>query len=77
MSALGRGGRLEDVDAAYQLLIDAHDGLDDEASCALDARLVLVLANHIGDIDVLREAIAVAHASLPSVYADDETDEQR
>jgi hypothetical protein len=31
----------------------------------LDAKLVLILANHIGDIDVLREAIALAKQSKP------------
>ena len=34
--------------------------LSDEQSADLDAALVLILANHIGDIDVLREAIALA-----------------
>jgi hypothetical protein len=52
-----------DPDAAYRSIIEAHRGLSAEASADLDARLVLVLANHIGDADVLAEAIALAQAS--------------
>lgn len=55
--------RLADPDALLALLLDAHKGLDAEASRRLDARLVLLLANHIGDMDALRQAIALARAS--------------
>jgi hypothetical protein len=41
-------------------LVEARRGLTVEAAADLDAKLVLVLANHIGDIDVLTEAIALA-----------------
>jgi hypothetical protein len=51
-------------DDFYEALIDAHDGLDDERSEQLHARLVLLLANHIGDIAVLREALALARKGL-------------
>jgi hypothetical protein len=51
-------------DAFYEMLIEAHRGLDDEASELLHARLVLLLANHIGDLRVLREAIDVARAGV-------------
>jgi hypothetical protein len=47
-------------DDFYQALIEAHRGLSDEQSMALNARLVLLLANHIGDMDVLREALRLA-----------------
>lgn len=47
-------------DDFYAELIDAHDGLSKAASDALNARLVLTLANHIGDRETLREAIRVA-----------------
>ena len=47
-------------DDFYQLLIDAHRDLSDEHSAALNARLILLLSNHIGDIAVLREALALA-----------------
>ena len=49
-------------DAAYAALVEARRGLSEEAAAALDARLVLILANHIGEMDVLDEAIALAKA---------------
>ncbi|MET0968296.1 MAG: DUF2783 domain-containing protein [Tardiphaga sp.] len=53
-----------DPDAAYRQIIEAHRGLSDEQSAALDTTLVLVLANHIGDADVLAEAIKLAKRRL-------------
>ena len=50
-------------DDFYEALIDAHNGLTDEQSEALNARLILVLANHIGDLRVLREALQAAQAA--------------
>ncbi len=47
-------------DDAFRDLVEAHRGLSDEQSSDLDTALVLILANHIGDVDVLREAIALA-----------------
>ncbi|MGK7865061.1 DUF2783 domain-containing protein [Falsiroseomonas sp. E2-1-a4] len=52
--------RLADPDAIFALLVEAHRGLDAAASRRLDARLVLILANHIGEDAVLRQAIALA-----------------
>jgi predicted LPLAT superfamily acyltransferase len=52
--------RLADPDALFALLVEAHRDLDPAASRRLDARLVLLLANHIGDMEVLRAAIAAA-----------------
>ena len=46
----------------YEALIDAHRDLDTPASHTLNARLVLLLANHIGRLDVLRQALAAARA---------------
>ncbi|MCX8132425.1 MAG: DUF2783 domain-containing protein [Roseococcus sp.] len=60
MSRLSTEPRLADPDAVYALLMEAHRGLDEAASRMLDARLVLILANHIGDAQVLAEAIALA-----------------
>jgi hypothetical protein len=51
-------------DDFYEALIEAHRDLTDEQSEALNARLVLVLSNHIGDIGVLKEAFAVARRGL-------------
>jgi hypothetical protein len=51
-------------DDFYEMLIDGHRGLSDEQSELMNARLVLLLANHIGDLRVLREAIAAARAGV-------------
>ena len=53
-------------DDFYEALIRAHEGLSDAESHALNARLVLILANQIGDLTVLQEAIAQARRSLAS-----------
>ena len=50
-------------DDFYEALIEAHNGLSDEQSEALNARLILLLANHIGDLRVLREALAAAKSA--------------
>ena len=52
------------ADDFYEALIETHRDLDVAASHALNARLVLLLANHIGDLRVLREAIAAARAGV-------------
>jgi len=52
--------RFADPDAAYRLLAEAHRDLGEAQSAALNARLVLILANQLGDVEVLREALALA-----------------
>ena len=49
-------------DDFYQSLIDMHRGLTDEQSAQVNAKLILILSNHIGDIAVLREAMALARS---------------
>lgn len=51
---------LQACDDFYEALIAAHQGLSTPESHAMNARLVLLLANHIGDISVLRQALAIA-----------------
>ena len=58
--ALQRQANSRDPDALYAAIIEAHAGLSDADSAALNARLVLLLANHIGDESVVREALSVA-----------------
>lgn len=53
-------------DAFYEALLAAHHGLSDAESAALDSRLVLILANEVGDLGVLREALRIGRASLGS-----------
>lgn len=60
---LQRNPNLSDPDRIYNAIIDAHRGLSDADSLSLNARLVLLLANHIGDESIVREAIAVARAA--------------
>jgi hypothetical protein len=60
MSPLETASRLSDPDQAYRMLIEAHRGLPEEESAALNTRLVLILANQIGDMEALRAAIALA-----------------
>ncbi len=50
-------------DDFYQLLIDTHRGLDESQSAMLNAKLILILSNHIGDISVLREGMQIARGS--------------
>jgi hypothetical protein len=51
-------------DDFYEALIDTHRDLTDEQSAMVNAKLVLLLANHIGDIGVLREAMALAREEV-------------
>ncbi len=51
-------------DDFYEALIDTHRDLSDEQSERANARLILLLANHIGDIAVLREAMALARKDI-------------
>ena len=56
-------------DAFYEMLIEGHRGLTDEQSELMNARLVLLLANHIGDLAVLKEAIALARGGVDQAAA--------
>jgi len=51
-------------DDFYQALIDTHRDLSDAQSALVNAKLILLLANHVGDMHVLREALALARADL-------------
>jgi hypothetical protein len=51
-------------DDFYELLIETHRDLTEEQSAMVNARLILILANHIGDIGVLREALRLARADV-------------
>ena len=54
-------------DDFYQALIDLHRDLSDEQSELVNARLILLLANHIGDLDVLREAMRRAREGVEGI----------
>ena len=57
---LNRQANIDDPDGFYDELIASQRGLSDDKADALLARLVLILANHIGDPAVLREALILA-----------------
>jgi hypothetical protein len=54
---------LPEPDTFYEMLVDTHRDLSDEQSRMLDVQLVLLLSNHIGDLEVLRDAFAIARAN--------------
>jgi hypothetical protein len=58
--ALRRTLNLSQPDDVYNAIVDAHKGFDDEQCRAFDARLILLLVNHIGDAAVIREALREA-----------------
>lgn len=54
---------IANADDFYQLLLDAHHDLGEDESQAVNAKLILLLSNHIGDMDVLKAALAIAAPS--------------
>jgi hypothetical protein len=63
---LQRNPNFADADKVYTAIMEAHRGLTEAESAALNARLVLLLVNHIGDEDVVREALDIARAAATS-----------
>jgi hypothetical protein len=62
--ALRRTLNLVQPDDVYSAIVDAHKGLSEEQCRAFDARLILLLANHVGDEAAIREALELARQSL-------------
>ncbi|MEL7343363.1 MAG: DUF2783 domain-containing protein [Pseudomonadota bacterium] len=60
MTTLNTAPNLENPDTFYEALLKAHDDLTLEETHAFNARLVLILANHIGDPIVLNQALNAA-----------------
>ncbi len=56
--------RIARPDDLYAALIEAHRGLDSDKSERLNAKLILLLANHIGNTEVVEEALTVARRDL-------------
>ncbi|MFO1399531.1 MAG: DUF2783 domain-containing protein [Burkholderiales bacterium] len=65
MASLDVSPNLAAPDDFYEALIALHRDLTDAQSAAVNARLILLLANHVGDAQVLREAMAAARADIP------------
>ena len=55
---------IPDPDGFYEALVKAHEGLSEKDSAALNARLVFLLANQIGDQKILYDCVSVAHKPL-------------
>ena len=64
MTALNTAPNFANPDDFYESLIEMHHDLTEEQSQMVNARLILLLSNHIGDIDVLRAAMVQARAVL-------------
>ncbi|MEQ8397303.1 DUF2783 domain-containing protein [Thalassobaculum sp.] len=63
MAVLVTDPNLVDSDGFYERLMETHRGLSDAASRRVNAKLVLLLANHIGDPEVLEQALRVARGN--------------
>ena len=64
-------------DDFYQELIDLHRDLTDEQSATVNAKLILLLSNHIGDMEVLRTAMAAAREDVIATPASTSLPEPR
>jgi hypothetical protein len=60
MTQLTLSANLENADDFYAALLAVHDGLTEAEVHALNARLILILANHVGDQSVLEQALELA-----------------
>jgi hypothetical protein len=56
---------LQDADGFYEQLLDAHQGLSEQQSALLNARLILLLANQVGDAKLLKDCVEAAR-TFPS-----------
>lgn len=59
-----RSAQIADPDGFYEELMASLRGLDDDQAALMNSRLVLILANHIGDRRVLRQALALARGEV-------------
>lgn len=64
MPDLGTDRLAASGDLFYEALLQAHEGLSDEESARLNARLVLILANQVGDLDTLEAALRTARDGM-------------
>lgn len=64
--ALNTAPNIAAPDDFYEALLEAHKDLTRDESEALNARLILLLANHVGDANALQDALRIARETLPS-----------
>ncbi|TAG71831.1 MAG: DUF2783 domain-containing protein [Burkholderiales bacterium] len=60
---------MQDFDAFYEALIESHRDLTTAQSHEMNAKLVLLLANHIGELDVVRDALRRARETTLAAQA--------
>jgi len=72
MTALNIEPNIASADEFYEALLDTHRGLTTAQSASVNARLILLLANHIGDLDVLRDALRRARSGADDLLNHDE-----
>ena len=66
MATLNTDLHFQDSDAFYEQLLDAHTGLSREQSELLNARLILLLANQVGDARLLQQCVQAAKLPAPT-----------
>jgi hypothetical protein len=64
MATLNTDPNLPAPDDFYEALLDLHRGLSERESALVNAKLILLLANHVGDPEVLRAAMDAARADV-------------
>ncbi len=77
MAALNIEPNIARADDFYEMLIDTHRNLSREASEMVNCKLILLLANHVGDLDVLRDAMARARDGVAADAAAHDRKETR
>jgi hypothetical protein len=55
---------LDNYEDFYEMLSESHQDLDEDQSKMLNAQMILLLSNHIGDLPVLRQAFALARVNV-------------
>ena len=70
MSSLKTEPNIPDPDGFYEELLKLHEGLDESESHSLNARLILILANHIGDREVISQAMQVSKLESTDISLD-------
>ena len=63
MNTLNLNPNIPNGDDFYEKLLNAHEGLNKEQSDALNARLILILSNHIGDMNILEQTLNAAKSA--------------
>ena len=71
MARLNTEPNLPSPDDFYERLIATHRGLTDDESALVNAKLVLLLANHVGDADVLAQALSAARDGVGDVSGEE------